>query len=268
MASGAAYPNMLLHDHMAMNCYDLDQDSDIGMHAVIHLPDDYPDFYNGPVIITPKTILDILRDGEKLARETRAKFELPPKCQHTDITYEKTDTGIKLTFNFCIDDMKKVEYTEYSFKRYKTKIGKVIEKTKSKMVNTGNVYHKSEEIFLPYVNEDNPIVANILTTYETMLDRTFSEPVIINGLEDGLFDDVCNAPGIYYHPVTVNGKEITIPLIKSIFRGINKLDEFYISVNETTLPNIYLCMLQFTSKGLTEQYSAYVQYVKAAKPTE
>jgi hypothetical protein len=44
-----------------------------------------------------------------------------------------------------------------------------------------------------------------------------------------------------------------------MFAGMKSWDEFFISIQETTLEGIYLVAIQFTAKGLTDQYIGYLQ---------
>ena len=121
------------------------------------------------------------------------------------------------------------------------------------------------EILLRYSSDDeyNETVSNILTTYKTMIDRVEKKPCVIDALEEGVYDKVCEAAELYFYPVTVRGKDVKIPLIKSIFRGLTKLDEFYITVCETNLQNVYMFALYFKAKGIAEQHSGYFLHSKA-----
>lgn len=265
MSSGASYKNMLLKDHMALNCYNLDVDSNIGMHSIIYAPENEPDFYDGPVLLEHGEVLEIIKLGQKLLKEKRDEKKLAPKCAATEASYRRTDTGIELKLSFVLYDIRKVQDTIYKIRAPKGpgKKGKITEKKRNRIVNAGELYRHDEIINLPYVDEYNETVSNILTTYKTMIDRVEKKPCVIDALEEGVYDKVCEAAELYFYPVTVRGKDIKIPLIKSIFRGLTKLDEFYITVCETNLQNVYMFALYFKAKGIAEQHSGYFLHSKA-----
>ena len=259
MSSGASYPNMLLRDRMALNCYNLDIDSSIGMHSVIYVPEDEPDFYDGPVLLEHGAILDLIKLGQKKMKEKRDELHLAPKCAAVETKYRRIDEGIELKISFVLNDVRKVQDTIYKIRVPKGpgKKGKITEKTRNRIVNAGELYREDKVIKIPYVDEYNDTVANILTTYKRMIDRVEKKPCVIDGIKEEIYEKVCESPEIYYYPVTIRGKDVEIPLIKSIFHGLTKLDEFFISVCETNLNDIYLFALYFKSKGIAEHHIGY-----------
>ena len=259
--AAASFSEMLIHNHMAMNCYDIDQDSDIGQHMIIHMPDSWPDMYDGPYIIKPQEILNFVNEYQRKLKDEKDERNLPPKSQRIELEYEKDETGITLYFIFALDKWEKRPYTDISFKFTKTK-KEVIEKCKEKLLNCGEIFRMEKSIRFPYVDEDNPIVENILRTYTNMVHRVTDDyPVIINGIDHAIYEKVCENVRFYHYPVTINGRTIQVPLIKSMFRGLSKFDEFYLIVRETSIRNVFLFVLHFTSKGLTEQHIGYFQHV-------
>lgn len=260
MSSGASYPNMLLTDHMALNCYNLDIDSSIGMHSVIYVPEDEPDFYDGPILLEHGEILDVIKLGQKKLKDKRDELRLAPKCSAIEAKYRRQDDGVELKLSFVLYDIRKVQDTIYKIRIPKGpgKKGKITEKTKSRIVNAGELYRDDKIIKIPYVNEYDDTVANILTTYKRMIDRVEKKPCVIDALKEDVYEMVSESPEIYYYPVSIRGKDVEIPLIKSIFRGLTKLDEFYISVCETNLTGIYLFALYFKSKGISEHHIGYL----------
>ena len=258
--AAASFSEMLIHNHMAMNCYDIDQDSDIGQHMIIHIPDDWPDMYDGPYIIKPQEILNFVNEYQRKLKDERTDRGLPPKSQRIELEYEKDDKGITLYFIFALDNWEKKPFTEYSFKFTKTKKS-VVEQTKEKLINCGEVFRIEKSIKISYVDQDDPIVENILKTYTNMVNRVEGDPVVIDGIENAIYEKVAESVRFYYYPVKINGKKVQVPLIKSMFRGLSKFDEFYLAVHETNIESVYLFVLHFTSKGLTEQHIGYFQFV-------
>ena len=46
----SGYKKFIVHNRMIMGFYDLTQDSDVGMHYIMHVPDEYEDLYDGHFI--------------------------------------------------------------------------------------------------------------------------------------------------------------------------------------------------------------------------
>ena len=105
--AAASFSEMLIHNHMAMNCYDIDQDSDIGQHMIIHMPDSWPDMYDGPYIIKPQEILNFVNEYQRKLKDEKDERNLPPKSQRIELEYEKDETGITLYFIFALDKWEK-----------------------------------------------------------------------------------------------------------------------------------------------------------------
>lgn len=255
----SAYPVLFVHSHMLMNCYTVDIDSDVGSHSIVYVPEDYPDFWDGPFLIRPADILTKIREGQKKLKEYRDKYNLPSKAQEVILEYEKSDTGITLTYNFIVNKIEKVAVTEYSFKMFKSKKNQVVEKTKEKQMVTDELIRYTETDFIPYVDETNLTVENIIKTYDQMVDRMVGEPVTLDLLSTGLYDIVCSNTAFYYHPVEVNGNQIHIPLIKSLFRRVNDPDELKISISETSLTGVYVYVIYILNKGIAEESISYFQ---------
>ena len=260
MSAGASFTEMLLFNHMAMNCYNVEIDSDTGMHTIVYVPDEYPDLYDGPVLVKATEILNLIRTQQKAVSEIRTEKKLPPKCAESELFYERTETGIDLKFKFSLYDQQTIQYTEYTIKPRKKKgISDIVEKTKDKVVCGDCIYEKEVSYHMDYVSVANPIVANIVQTYYSMLERAKGDPVVIDGLAEGIYEKVNAQASLYYHSVVVNKKIVKIPFIRSMFRNLSKFEEFRISVQETNLRRIYLYVLHFKSKGICEQHIAYVQ---------
>lgn len=259
--NGASYQEMACINNMLMNCYDAEDDNDFGQHTIIHVPNNLEDFYTGKIILPVAKILKEYTDMTKDLKEFRDKHKLPPKSQRVEMSYERGPNGIMFNMDFYVYKYEKKEIKTYEIKHYKTKKDALIEKCKIKDVRTEELYHKRKSYLFEYVNDDSPIISNILKVYGNMIEYISDDPIIIDCMEDDIYNKVCNTVGFYFLEIDYNGDTLYAPLIKSMFRGITKMDNLQLSVIKTNMANIYVEVLQMESKGIIEQHINYFRNV-------
>lgn len=225
------YDKVILKNRLIMQCYDIDIDSDIGMHYVLPIPNNElykSDFYNQYIIFSPKDILNIYNDGHKVLLERKKDDKLKPKDVKEEIYFNiEKNKGVFKFIYYTLDKLlcQKVYYIDYP------------------------------------VNETLPIISNCIDTYNTI--KTRIKPgglgIIINGKENNLIQIAQESSDIYYFKISLNNEKIKVPIIKSMFLGNKNWDEFYMSIQETTIKNIYLFCYQLTNNEISEEYFGYIQ---------
>ena len=225
------YTKFLMKDRMIMGCYSVDEDSDIGLHYILYIPeaDAYDDpFYNMTVILEPKELIAMYTTGHAKLLEVKKKVKAKPKDVKEELHVRETSHGLRLSMNFsCCDEV----------------------------VDT-------QVIIIPYpVSSQSPIVENICNTYNRMLQtiNIGGIGVAFDASRYNLYNIAVNSPQIYFFKVNIRGEKVRIPIFKSMLQGISDPDEFYILVEQTTTPYLWIYAVQLTAKGLTEQYIGYIQ---------
>lgn len=228
--SKTSYKTFLMNNRIIMQCYDINIDSDVGMHYMLFIPDtpEYSDsFYDRSIVIQPAEILKAYKEGHD-ALNLRKKTE-NIKSKFVSETFEfiksKTDAKIIMTFELA---------------------GELIAE-------------RSVQLGYP-VNENDPMIENCVTTIDDMLHRI--KPggiaIVMDACKSMMVDSAQDFSQVYYTTVKVAGMKIRVPLIKSIFMGTKDFDSCFISVQETKLDNIFLYSLQTTVKGITDQQFGYI----------
>lgn len=229
-ATKSKYPQLLLNNRMLMQCYSIDQDDDIGLHYILHIPDteEYvSEFWDTTLILEPKVILSTYTDGHKELLTVKKKKNLKPKEVREEAVFKITDHGAKLKFMYYAAD-------EFLCSR-------------------------SVQFEYP-VKHNNPIVENVLSTYWTMMNtvKPGGLGVAFDAQKYGLHILGMNSPQIVYFKVVIGGKKVQIPLFKSMFAGRKDWREFYVSLQETTRPSVYLYTMHYTWGGITDQFVGYL----------
>lgn len=227
----SGYKTILMHDRMMMNCYNVDEDDDIGTHYVLHIPETnmyQSDFYQLDLIIDISAIAEATKQIRKDHETYRKSKKIRPKDASILCRYDLYKRYLLLSIDFMLKD---------------------------------EVW-KTVEIKIPYpISNMDPIKSNIETAYNTMLERIdiSSPPVIINGLTEDIPINTLDRVRVFYYLVEINNRMVKIPFLKSFFRSINKFEQFDISIQKTLIKNVYLVVHTFGSKGLTDQYIMYVE---------
>lgn len=225
------YSKFLMNNRMIMQCYTVDEDDDIGLHYILHIPDtvEYSsEFYDTTLILEPKVILSAYSLGHSILLARKKELKLKPKEVKEEAFFKITDHHVRLKFLFYAQD---------------------------------DLLDTEECVFDYPVSENDPDVENIMRTYWDMMTRV--KPgglgVAFDAQRYNLYMLAMNCPRIYYYRVDIGGVKVKIPLYKSIFAGRKEWREFFISIQETTIPMVYLYALQFTWGDVTDQYIGYIQ---------
>lgn len=230
-ATRCKFKKIFMVNHLLIQCYTVDIDSDIGFHYVLAIPDteEYGSpFYDELVELEPSAITKTYSTGHKIFLERKKEIGAKPKEVKEELVVQFKATKLEIKFLYYI---------------------------RNELVTT-SVYTS------PYpVDETRPEVENCIETLVSTANRIKpgGSCVLIDGNRTGIFDRTLNSVQTYFHVIKINGEKVRIPFIKSMFLGSKSYDRFIISVQETILKNIYLFSIQLTKKGLTEQFFGYIQ---------
>lgn len=225
------YKTFLLNNRMLMQCYTVDEDDDIGLHYILHIPDteDYIDpFYDETLILDPKAILACYTEGHRTLLEKKRELKAKPKEVKEECHFKISGHTARLKFLFYVQD---------------------------ELVDT-----KSHEMSYP-VSPIDPTVEVIGKAYYDMISRVKAGGIgiALDGSKYNLYNRAMLTSGIYFFKVKLRDVKIRIPIYKSLFVGLKDWSEFFISIQETELSGIYLYAVQFTAKDITEQFIGYIQ---------
>lgn len=226
----AKYPKLLLNNRMIMQCYTIDEDSDIGLHYILHVPDDaeYGSvFWDSTLILDPKVILNAYALGHRELLATKKEKNLKPKEISEEALFKITEHGARLKFMFyASDEVVAAQVVEFTYP----------------------------------VNPSDPLVENIVTTYWNMITRVKQGGlgIAFDAQRYSLYMLGTSSSQVRYFKIKVGGHRIMIPLFKSMFVGKKEWDEFFISLQETIIPNVYLYAIHYTWGGVTDQYVGYL----------
>lgn len=229
-ATRCGFSSVLLNNRMLMQCYNLDVDSEVGLHYVLHIPDDQDplcDFYNLTLLLKPREILKVYSEGHKALDAERKEQKLTPKAASEVLEYHEHKHHIDLEFHFYL---------------------------------AGEEF-QTQEYSIPYpVDESIPEVENCVKAYDQLLDRIKHGGACLafNGTRMDLQRRIVECPEIYRYQIRYHGKKLSIPFTKSMFLGIKELDRFFFSVQETTMDDIYVYSISLEKKGIIEQFWGYL----------
>ena len=180
------------------------------------------------LIIEPKELLAMYTRGHAGLLEAKKKVKAKPKDVKEELHIRETSDGLRLCMMFtCCDEV----------------IG-------------------TEVINLEYpVSSQSPVVENICTTYQRMLEYINAGGVGIafDANRYNLYQIAVKSPQIYFFKIDIRGERIKIPIYKSMLQSMSDPDEFYLLVEQTCIDHLWVYAIQLTNKGLTEQYIGYIQ---------
>lgn len=225
------YKEFLMTGRMIMQCYTIDEDSDVGLHYILHIPNGAPyddPFYDETLVLYPDEIMQAYKNGHDKLSEKKKKVNAKPKEVQERMDFVVTEKGAKLKFQFIVQD---------------------------ELVDTQTVH-------LTYpVKEGHAVASNVTTTYTNILTKmkVGGAALSFDGYRLGLYDMAMNSAQIMFYTVKVRGIKVKIPLYRSMFLGQKNFDEFFISVQETTIDMVYLYTIQFARKDIIEQFIGFIQ---------
>lgn len=230
-ASHCGYPTVVMSNHMLMQCYNLDIDSDIALNYILYIPetDDYSDpFYDTPMILSPKDVLATFSVGKKLLDAKKKEAKAKTKDAYIEMEFQVRHGRGEITFFYHL-------------------LGEVITTT------TCPVQYP--------LDATNKTISNCEDTFAKLIGRI--KPggacLVFDGARLGLQRIVTEYPSIYFYKVKYHGKRLEVPLYKSMFLGMKDADKFYFSIQESTIgPELYVYSYQLTKRGITEQLFGYL----------
>lgn len=225
------YKEIVMINRMMMQCYNIDEDSDVGLHYILHIPEteDYEDpFYDEAMLIVPADIITLYNEGHSVLLEKKKETGAKPKEVREELVFKKSGNHATIKFIFIAHD---------------------------EIVDT-----KSYKFQYP-ISNTSKVVDNLVETYQNILDRVKigGSAIVLDGFKYGLFDLALNSTQIVFFKIKIGEKKIKVPLYKSMLLGQKTFDNFFISVQETTLPAVYLYTIQFIRKEITEEFIGYIQ---------
>jgi len=228
-AARSKYPVLLMHNRMITQCYTVEEDSDFGMHYVLHIPDteDYcGEIYDSTLLIEPAEIIALYKEGHELLLKEKKKRSAKVKEVREEFDFVVKDDSAAIKMHFIVQD---------------------------ELLHTATL-----NLRYP-VNPAWAEVERVVNSYDKLLNyiKVGGYGVAFDGIRYGLYDRAKQSSRIVYYPILLGGKKIQIPICKSML-GIGACDEFFVSVQETNLPSIYIYTVQLEKKMLIEQWIGYI----------
>ena len=220
-----------MSNRMLLQCYDLRVDSDIGMHYILHIPESkaYEDpFFDIEAIINPKDILAAYSKGHTVCADVKKAQQAKPKDVWEEFAFLDNEDGT--------GTIKFVFYVK------------------------GDIVAVEEATIQTPVDSTLPFVENIGHTYGKLIDRMKigGAGIVLDGLRYNIPRKVFNSPTVYQLCLLYRKKHIYIPITKTVFGGMRKMDALTISVQDTELQDIYLYSIAIENNGIIEQLWGYV----------
>lgn len=230
-AKKSSFATVLLHNHMMIQCYDIKIDSDMGLHYVLHIPDtvEYIDsFYDGTMLLDINEILATYKEGHDQLLAKKKELKLKPK-------------EVKEFFDFKV----------------KNGVGTI----KMQFVAQDELVCTTSYRTEYPLSETSPERTNIENTFSNILHRIKigGVGIGIDAIKRGLLYRSTHNAQITHAKVSFGGHKVKIPLYKSMVHGSNNPDECFISIQETTMKDIYLYTIQIEKNGIVDQYIGYIQ---------
>lgn len=227
----SGYKEFLMHNRMLMQSYTIDEDADIGLHYILHIPvnEKYEDpFFNETLYLYPNDIIAKYRECHQVFLDKKKALGAKPKDCREEVLFEKSKNKAYLTFLaiICDEIIDKKTYT------------------------------------LPYpVNEHSSEVETIVDCYSNIFNRikVGGFAVALDGFKHGIYSLIRDTGELNYFKVRIGNIKIKIPLYKTMLAGTKEPDEFFISIQETNIDSVYLYTIQLARKGLITQYIGYIQ---------
>lgn len=223
--SRSRYSALIMNNRMIMQCYNLDVDSDVGLHYILPIPDtsDYQDeFYDQTFIFSPSAILSVYSAAHKEMDAKRKEEKYKPK----DLKEEVCLVDNTLKFIYQIADETPISTTV--------------------------------PVIIP--DDTNADISNILKHYEKLITWIKPGGVCINmdGTYRNLQSTVVDTPEIMFYILKYAGKRVRVPLYKSLFVGIKDLDFFRFNIQETIIDEVYVNTIHISKGGIEEIFWGYI----------
>ena len=247
-ADKSGFKTLIFHNRMVMGFYDIAQDSDIGMHYILHIPDDYEDLYDGHFTMNVNEFLKKLNETRNKIKEERLKLKLPPRAVDGELFYTLDGKEMQIEIGLRIHDMVPPP-----------------PEIKRKTLVPGDILVNLGFMTTCKTLDDDATTAQVdlmLDSLNKVIERIEPTEVLIDVLENDLVSKVQEFPRVFYCKVKIDNESVQVPLMKSFFRGINKFDRLLLTVSKTCIKGIFVYTITLDAKGLTDQYIAYIQNFK------
>lgn len=230
-ANRSQFKSFLLHNRMLIQCYDVREDSDIGFHYILHIPNEDPfedEFYDEELILHTEEIIEKYNEGHKLLLAKKKEEKAKPKevIESGRLLYDKNKRYLQLQFT-----LRDTLVTSY-------------------------------KIPLEWpIRPDSRMVENIIITLDNITDRIKPNGlgVTMDAYRTGLYYRAFNNPQVTYAHIRLGKEQVRIPLYKSMFQGQKNLEECYVSVLETNMKDIYQYTIHMKKNQIIEQFIGYIQ---------
>lgn len=225
----SGYKTLLMNNRMLMQCYDLNIDSDIGLHYILHIPDDVEgDFYDMTLVLKPSEIMSTYREGHLMLEDERKYRKLKTKEATEEFHVKENDDGsVTLKFTFLLQD---------------------------ELITT-------KSVIVPGINDYNrTMVDNIQESLLRLMDKI--KPggfcLFYDGLRGGLDTKVYESEMIYEFIAKPYGKPIRVPITKNMFLGMKGVDTFEFTLQESVMDHVYILAIRIGKGDIEENLWGYV----------
>ncbi|MCM1531901.1 MAG: hypothetical protein NC114_06475 [Ruminococcus flavefaciens] len=224
-ATRSKYQTLLMSNRLLMQCFDLDVDSDVGLHYILPIPDteEYQsEFYDQTVLLN---LPDIIKNYNMAHKEVDA-YRKANKYKPKDLVEEVylVENELKIAFRVADQSMCTLSIP---------------------VIRPTDIDHD---------------VMNIMKQYNLLLDRIKPGGICmeIDGVYQGLQERINSTPEIYYYVLKNAGMKIRVPLFRSMFLGIKEVDLFKFNVQETLMTDVYIMTYQIAKNGIEEIFWGYI----------
>ena len=218
-----------MHHRMLMQFYDVLEDSDIGFHYILFIPDtkDYEDdFYDSSMLLPVDAILNQYNITHRKMDEKRKEMKLKPGDLKEYGRIITNDEGSFLQMYFTIENE--------------------------------TICRENVPIRYP-INELDINVHRILQIQSEIARRikVGGLAIVEDAYSSGLYHRAVSNPQVTYAKMKIGTEHVRIPLYKSMFQGM-KPDDIKLSICETTLKGIYQYTIQIDKDHLIDHYLGYI----------
>lgn len=247
-AAKSEFKSFIVHNRMVMGFYDLSQDSDIGMHYILHIPDDYDNVFDQSFLWDNEIFIKRLNELRNKIKDERAKLKLPPRAVTGAMKWREDGETLIVETSLQIHEL----------------VPPPVESKRKTPILGDVVMDLGFDMECKTFNDKNmpPEVENMLRSLTTVIDRIEDKIITVDILQNDLVKTVQDFPRIFYCKLDAFGETIQMPLMKSFFRGINTFDKLYFNVYPTNIKGVYIYLISLSAKGLTDRYISYIQNFK------
>ena len=226
----SGFPRLLMHGRMLMQCFNVDDDGEVGMNYVLHVPDtdDYDDpFYDEDVIFNVRDVMNTYTKGHRDIDGIRKELGEKSKAVSEEV---RLDEDGRFIFTFILNGERDTI-----------------------------ISIESVDVTYP-IDPASGMVRNVEQSYNNLIGRIRLGGACLtyDGLRFGLQRYAMECSEVYTFIVKFHGRKLSVPLTKSMFGGIRELDSFTLSVQEANIDGLYVYALSLMKAGIAETYWGYI----------